>query len=33
VTETLVVHAHARDDDGGERVGMELARFDLAVAP
>ncbi|NLI19669.1 MAG: hypothetical protein GX427_12820 [Actinomycetales bacterium] len=28
VTETLVVHAH-----DGERVGVELARFDLAVAP
>ena len=33
LVETLVVHAHTRDDDGGERIGVELARFDLAVAP
>jgi len=33
VTDTLLVHAHARDDDGAERVGVELARFDLVVAP
>lgn len=31
VVETLVVHAHTRDDDGGEQIGIELARFDLAV--
>ncbi|MET0662488.1 MAG: hypothetical protein ABWZ42_05085 [Ilumatobacteraceae bacterium] len=29
----LVVSAHARDADGNERVGVELARFDLVVAP
>jgi hypothetical protein len=29
----LVVAAHARDADGNEHLGVELARFDLVVAP
>lgn len=31
VVDHLVVAAHTRDDDGNERVGIELARFELAV--
>lgn len=29
----LVISAYARDADGNERIGVELARFDLAVNP
>ena len=31
VVDHLVIAAYARDEDGNERVGIELARFELAV--
>jgi hypothetical protein len=31
VVDHLVVAAHTRDDDGNERLGIELARFELVV--
>lgn len=33
VTDHLVVATHARDADGHERVGLELARFEVVVQP
>lgn len=32
-TDTLIALAHTRDDDGEDRIGIELARFDLVTSP